>query len=158
MKKIPYVAISCLIFGFVSGGILVENRWNKEKIKYEKSINIATAKIRSLELSHMEKEKELTIELNKAKEQYEEDISIINSEHSIRLFEQANRANHYKRQYENKHCNNGELLNKTIQLDKALGEGVGLVKELRSVIILREAEINTLLEVIKNDRKTVNGR
>lgn len=144
--------------GFSAGLDYKQSQWNKYKIKAELALNESRENMRILEQKHIEKEKELLANILDERNKYEETISNINSEYLDSLLKQQQRENYYRKRYEDKHCDNTELINKTIRLDTLLQEGTSLVRELEERIKHGDRVNDTLIKVIENDRKTINAR
>lgn len=147
-----------LWFSYLLGGYFERQSHFKVLVQKEREINNFKDQIRKKEKEHREREADIIDQFREFKKEYENNINNINDEYNSRLLEESNRASYYKRQYESSNCNNPELIDRTIQLDKSLNQGVSLVKELRETIILKDRTIDSLIKVIDNDRNTINGK
>lgn len=142
---------TCLIYyvGYSSGSLKMES-------KYIDIINQANVTIIQLKDKHKlveEKYNEQNQELlNRIKDneiEYNNTISTIKSEYSNRLLKSEQRYNVYKRMSEQSKCESNDLPRLTSEYDRALSEGIILVRELREDIKFCRDKHTELVNQIK---------
>lgn len=115
-------------------------------------------KFREMEKAHSIKEQELLAQLAEERKIYEASVSSITDDYNSRLLQQKNRADSYKRQLEVGECVRPEFIAYATKLDRSLEEGIYLVEELSQTVRFLEYQLENRLQLINNDRKTVNER
>ena len=138
--------------GLHQGSSWVQSKWNKEKLSHQHRIIEYQQEIKKLEIEHAKRERDIISTFNEVKKDYENTVNSITSAHIDSLREHEERADTYRQKYQ--HCSS--LVERTVRLDKALSEGVGLVEELEAVIKLKDSGIIARDHIIENDRLLIN--
>ena len=154
MKKyvIPLLLLGSALIGFFVGGVVVQNSWNKEKLKQEQILNSFKDEIRTLEYKHRVKENQLIELMSESKLRYEKDISSINNDYNNRLLKYEERVSKYESE-SNSGSECSALAKHTARLDKALEQGRPLVREYQEAIRFQEQQLKYCSQIIKNDRE-----
>lgn len=135
--------IICTWFGYYQGSKHVQTLWNQDKLEQAQYIN-------RLQQNYLNKESVYITELNiikdtyaKAKDEYTKKLNAIKSSYSMQLQQSEQRASVYKREALNTDgCTN--LAEYAGRLDRSLTEGRDVVKQLRELVKLRDAQIQQI--------------
>ena len=143
------------ILGLTIGSGAVGHRWDKDKLNTQALIIEQQRKIKKMEVAHGLRESDIIQTFEQVKRDYENTITDVNNTNRNRLHESEERANHYRQEY--KQCSDSRLVERAVQLDRHLSEGVLLVEELETIIRFKEQVIESLDAVIHNDRVLINA-
>lgn len=154
--------VACLIIGWGIGfatGIMmgsshVQSKWDVEKIAQQQKIIEQQDHIKRLEIDHQIQQNEIISEFEGIKRNYENTIHSVISTHSDSLREHEARADIYRQKYQQ--CNS--LVERTVQLDRAITQGIGLVEELEATIKHKDSGIIARDKIIANDRLLINSK
>lgn len=143
------------ILGFTIGSGIVGSRWDNEKLKTQSLVIEQQNKIKQLEKDHAIRESDIIKTFQKVKQDYEDTINSINDDYSISLLKHEERADYYRKEYQQ--CSDKRIIERAVLLDRYLQEGTTLVRELEQIIIFKEQLIMSLDAVIDNDRLLINA-
>lgn len=137
------LCIVCTWFGYYQGSKHVQTLWNQDKLEQAQYIN-------RLQQNYLNKESVYITELNnikdtyaKAKDEYAKKLNAIKSSYSMQLQQSEQRASIYKREaLSTDGCVN--LAEYAGRLDRSLTEGRDVVKQLRELVKLRDAQIQQI--------------
>lgn len=139
-------------FGSNHGAAAVKVKWDAENKK--RDIKSAEIVKRNNDLS-AENDKlsgQITLNLEKINEKYEQGLAAGRLEYAGRLRESTTRAGIYRKQAEGSASERDHLASHAAELDRALEEGRGLVRELWETVGLRDQQIQQLSKQIQADR------
>lgn len=148
-----YIYNSIYDIGYNAGFNEVSQQWEKEKSKYRSEFDNLKKEYQIKEELYKEKNTSIILELNEAKQKYEKDIAYLNGSYTDKLRLSEQRASVYRNQAKAGEVERENLAAHAARLDKSLTEGQQLVRELKSAIELRDSNISTLIQQLKNDRK-----
>lgn len=136
--------------GYSSGSKYIQEKWDREKA--ETNRKMLELKIRyDVEKDNFEKEKNQ--ELNELKARMEEQqhiIDALNDNFNDQLQQSEGRAAVYQRLASSTESERKRLANHAARLDKALTEGIRLVKELSGTIELRDEQLRFIGKYLKD--------
>lgn len=137
------LCVLCTWYGYQQGSKHIQTLWDQDKLKQAQYIN-------RLQQNYLNKESVYITELNnikdiyaKAKDEYTKKLDAIKSSYSMQLQQSEQRASIYKREaLSTDGCTN--LAEYAGRLDRSLTEGRDVVKQLRELIKLRDAQIQQI--------------
>lgn len=137
------VSVLCVWYGYHEGSKHIQALWNQDKLEQAQYIN-------RLQQDYLNKETVYITELNtikdtyaKAKDEYTKKLNDIKSSYSMQLQQSEQRASVYKREaLSTDGCTN--LAEYAGRLDRSLTEGRDVVKQLRELVKLRDAQIQQI--------------
>lgn len=132
--------------GYSSGSDKVLAQWQEEKLKTEQTINNLKEQYHEQELIYTESTHRLLLELKNKEEAHKVELASLTSSFNDKLLESEQRSSIYKHLSETSKDKCRVLADHTARLDRQLTEGIRLVKELRTVIELRDTQLRTLNE------------
>lgn len=132
--------------GYSRGFQDVQAEWEQQESR------LAT-KVRELEQRHAALQEEVALEAKRVREAHQADVAAQRLVYEQRLSQSARRAEVYRVQAEAGTASAGDLAAHAARLDRALEEGRGLVRELRSALGLREDQLRLLGQQLKSDRR-----
>lgn len=141
-------------YGLVKGSSRAESEYLLKIIETSKEYE---DKIKAKELAHIRQIEKNTLELNKAKKEYEENITHLVDDYDSRLLISEERANRYREQAENSSPECRAIASHTTKLDRTLEEGRYLVGELTETIRLYESQLILLGKQLREDRVMINN-
>lgn len=138
--------------GSVHGASVVQEAWNTERSEYDKAIEDAKAKVKTLEENHRAEVSRINRGLSDAKREYEVGLARIDSDYRNRLRKSEGRAAVYQRQAEAGGDQCRSLGSHAARLDASLEEGRALVRELGQNLGLCQQRVKLLGDQILADR------
>lgn len=137
------LCVLCTWYGYHQGSKHIQTLWDQDKLEQAQYIN-------RLQQNYLNKESVYITELNnikdiyaKAKDEYTKKLNVIKSSYSMQLQQSEQRASIYKREaLSTDGCTN--LAEYAGRLDRSLTEGRDVVKQLRELIKLRDAQIQQI--------------
>lgn len=137
------LCILCTCYGYYQGSKHIQTLWDQDKLEQAQYIN-------RLQQNYLNKESVYITELNnikdtyaKAKDEYTKKLNAIKSSYSMQLQQSEQRASIYKREaLSTDGCSN--LAEYAGKLDRSLTEGRDVVKQLRELVKLRDAQIQQI--------------
>ena len=132
------------LFSYSLGQKDVQAEWRKETIRIQSEmLKVEEVHKKALQ-EYIVKNSNLQKEIIDVKKDYESKLRNINNEYSVRLSESEQRAKIYKRMSEQGKCQSSNLSDYTTRLDRSLTEGRDVVKQLRELVKLRDAQIQQI--------------
>ena len=147
-----FIVYSIFNVGVAIGSARVQASWNAQKEADQQRIDDLKEEIKQQEATHQTDTTRISDELAEAKQKYTEDLADLRSEYEQRLRSSGNRADHYQRQARGSAVERDNLASHAARLDQTLEEGRSLVRELRDTLGLRDRQIHSLSDQIRNDR------
>ena len=142
------VAVAFILFiywkGYSAGSDNVLAKWKEEKIQTTQTINQLKEQYHEQEIIYTESTNRLLLELKNKEEAHKIELASLTSSFNDRLLESEQRSSIYKHLSETSKDKCRVLADHTARLDRQLTEGIRLVKELRTVIELRDTQLRTL--------------
>lgn len=136
--------------GYSSGSSYVLSQWNQEKEQTKiKMLELQIQYNQEKEQFANEKETELQELKDKISEQ-EAAIALNNAAHAVQLQQSEDRNAVYQRKATSTEAERRSLANHAARLDKALTEGIGLVKELSGTLELRDEQLKFIGKYLKD--------
>lgn len=137
------LCILCTWYGYHQGSKHIQALWDQDKLEQAQYVN-------RLQQNYLNKESVYITELNtikdtyaKAKDEYTKKLNAIKSSYSMQLQQSEQRASVYKREaLSTDGCAN--LAEYAGRLDRSLTEGRDVVKQLRELVKLRDAQIQQI--------------
>lgn len=165
-KVIPYVIAVALVFYlgsklhdhvFAKGANSVQVEWDKEKAAYDLEMARLKQDYNDREEDHREENRRITNALSEAKLNHTIALADARRIYDQRLRDSEARSALYQRQAQGGTTERGSLADHAGRLDATLEEGRHLVRELRETLGLRDQQLRTLSDQIKNDRALIEG-
>ena len=157
LAVVATTAITSYNKGYNSGSRDITLEWEKNKVKTQIQIDNLQDKLIQLNKEYAEKTATINYELYKAKEKHTNDINTLRNEYEHRLHDSANRASLYKQMSKAGQVESRNLADYTTKYDSTITEGIQLVRELISVIELRDKQIKQLGNLLIEERDKING-
>ena len=147
--------------GYTSGSAYVQEKWNKEK--EQTKIKMLELQIQySQEREQFSHEKELELqELKQKMSEQEALIASINASYADSLQQSEARSAVYQRKATASESERRSLAAHTARLDKALTEGIRLVKELAGTVKFRDEQLRFIGKYLEDTYKLIgkeNGK
>ena len=162
LGSLPILALAGVIWGihhhgYNSGKAKVEAEWALSKIEAQKETERLQAGLEAIKIIHAAETDRINDELALANETHAARLAAITASYDLRLRDSEARAHVYQRMSAAGPTDATSLASHAGQLDRSLEEGRRLVGELRSTLGQRDAEVKSLAEVIRADRKLMSG-
>jgi hypothetical protein len=159
---LPILAVGLLLwyvfsFGSDHGKSVIQEKWNAEKLIDAKVLADTKKKIASEEAIHRANDRKISDELVSIKQTATGNIARIRTDFALRLQNNSERANLYRRQADAGAIERANLAGYAARLDQSLSEGIELVEELQATVELRDGQIRGLAAQINNDRQLITG-
>lgn len=161
-KYIIYGLGALLVVGFIFkqgysyGYDTVKEQWDKEKQATTKLMLNLKDKYNEQAKEFKEKEMELVLDFKEKEQNFTNQLAAINASYDLRMYESEQRASIYQHMSRASESKQKALADYTARLDRALTEGRELVKELRTIIELRDNQLRTVHEQLKLMEATTN--
>lgn len=166
LKYLPYaLGVALLIFlgsqvySWVHdrGADSIQVQWDAEK--KERDLEIARLKqdFADREEDHRFENRRISSELSQANLDHAAALADARRDYDQRLLHAERRAAIYQRQAQGGATERGDLANHASRLDSALEEGRALEREYRATLGLRDRQIRSLSDQIRNDRALIEG-
>lgn len=162
LKALPYILGVILLLGsayviyghiYDKGVASVQVEWDKAKQAHRDAIQKLKDEYALLEEDHRTENQRITDELAKANLDHATALAAVERQYAERLRTSEVRAGVYQRQAQGGAAERASLADHASRLDASLEEGRSLVRELRETLGLRDRQIRSLSEQIRNDRK-----
>lgn len=138
---------------FDEGAASVQAEWDKQTREYENEIDRLRGEIATKEADHRTENTRITHELAEANRKHDVEVATLQSDFARRLQLSSQRSTVYQSQAEGGAAECRSLASHAGRLDASLEEGRSLVRELRTTLGLRDQQIQSLSDQIRNDRK-----
>lgn len=161
LKALPYaLGLALLIFLgsqvysyiFDRGANSVQVQWDKEKAEHTQAIEDLKQEYADKEEGHRAENRRISSELSQANLDHANAVAALCLDYAQRLRNVEQRAAIYQRQAQGGAAERGDLADHASRLDAALEEGRSLVRELRETLGLRDRQVQSLSNQIRNDR------
>lgn len=161
LKALPYaLGLALLIFLgsqvysyiFDRGANSVQVQWDKEKAEHAQAIEDLKQEYADKEEAHRAENRRISSELSQANLDHANAVAALRLDYAQRLRNVEQRAAIYQRQAQGGAAERGDLADHASRLDAALEEGRSLVRELRETLGLRDRQVQSLSNQIRNDR------
>ena len=157
-----FKTLSGVLVALVTGAVLGSNY---SSYQYEAQLAQAEAQASALLLENTKRQadymlmvQQLSYEVQEAKQKYEASLMDASSEYDDWMRKSQERASHYQQQAQSCSTRVSALVQRTSALDRQLAQGVLVVRELRSLVELRDRELAAAKEQMIKDRELINGR
>lgn len=166
LKYLPYALGMALIvflgsqlcsFMYDRGANSIQVQWDKEKQEHADEITALKVEYERKEEEHRTENRRISNELFQANLNHAAALAAAVREHDQRLRLAEQRAAIYQRQAQGGAVERGDLADHASRLDSTLEEGRSLVRELRETLGLRDQQIKSLSDQIRNDRALFEG-
>ena len=130
--------------GYSAGSAEVKQQWVAEQKANTVKVNELKVNYEEQLSEYRQKTDSLSKEIYDTRTQYDSRIATIKSDYTNRLLNSEQRASVYKRMSEAGRCASDDLSAYTAKLDRSLTEGRDVVKQLRELVKLRDAQIQQI--------------
>ena len=139
------------------GADSIQVQWDAEKQEHAEAIASLKLEYEAKEETHRSENRRISSELSQANLDHAAALAAAVREHDQRLRLAEQRAAIYQRQAQGGTIERGDLADHASRLDSTLEEGRSLVRELRETLGLRDRQIKSLSDQIRNDRALFEG-
>ena len=139
------------------GADSIQVQWDAEKQEHAEAIASLKLEYEAKEETHRSENRRISSELSQANLDHAAALAAAVREHDQRLRFAEQRAAIYQRQAQGGTIERGDLADHASRLDSTLEEGRSLVRELRETLGLRDRQIKSLSDQIRNDRVLFEG-
>lgn len=164
MNKGLIIGIMCAITvtlvysaGVLHGMSNVQKEWDADVHAREVVTAAYKAENEALRKQNSELVAKHTKDLKDAKQQYQNNIKLLESEFTKRMQLHENRAQLYQQQAQGGQAERGNLADHASKLDRSIEEGRAVVGELTELVKLRDKQVILLGLQIKADRKVLQS-
>ena len=166
IRAIPYILGAALLLflgskfysiAYDRGAASVQQEWNAAKQSHDDAIAALKLDYENKEESHRKENRRISSELSQANLDHANAIANAQRDFDQRLRNVEQRAAIYQRQAQGGAIERGDLADHASRLDSTLEEGRSLVRELRETLGLRDRQIKSLSDQIRNDRVLFEG-
>lgn len=135
-----------------SGRAEIQALWDADKAQHALAIAALKDEYASKEETHRTENRRISSELSQANLDHAKALAAAQLDYTQRLRNVEQRAAIYQRQAQGGAAERGDLADHASRLDASLEEGRSLVRELRETLGLRDRQIHSLSDQIRNDR------
>lgn len=135
-----------------SGRAEIQALWDADKAQHALAIAALKDEYAVKEEAHRTENRRISSELSQANLDHANAIAAVHLDYAQRLRNVEQRAAIYQRQAQGGAIERGDLADHASRLDAALEEGRSLVRELRETLRLRDQQVQSLSNQIRNDR------
>ena len=139
-------------FVYDRGADSVQVQWDADKQEHAEAITLLKQVYEQKEEAHRAENRRISNELSQANLDHANALAAVYLDYTQRLHNVEQRAAIYQRQAQGGAVECRDLASHASRLDSTLEEGRSLVRELRETLGLRDRQLQSLSEQIRNDR------